>query len=257
MKYRNIMNNSEKITLIKYLSLLLLAFIIQGIVTVVSYNNINFSEKPLPDIFLDNISFKKGYTVTANVLLVIGMIAIIIQAYIDKTRYYAKKFVICYFIFGFLRASCVISTTLPVPENDVWCFDHKNMGFWGIISHAIRGDSCGDYLFSGHSGFATFASISFFKNNNMITRAIAICYYILANFFIILSSIHYSIDLWVGMYVSATLWILYSHYIPKKKIDFPDFGFVRNIRIDELPKTHFPEVKENNNERNNNNILIL
>jgi hypothetical protein len=197
---------------LKYGSLLLTTLVMQWLTTVYTYNQIEWGEKPLKDFLLDNIGFEPAFLDIVNVMLLISLIILLAHAYVDKTRIFIKKGIICYFIFACIRSLCVCITILPVPKNDHWCFENRNMNFWEITASGLQGNSCGDYVLSGHASLFTYSLIPLLKERYAISIP-ALCYYIIGCVLIVVSNIHYTSDVVLGMYISCSIWYLYDYIL--------------------------------------------
>jgi len=141
----------------KYYGLLIFTFIIQWLTTYYVYKKIDWTQKPLKDILLDNVKIESKYYTIANKMLGLALIMIIYQSLKDKD--YAKKVIVCYSIFSLIRALCKSSTILPIPKGDRWCFEDKNMTFWEVTINSLQGNTCGDYTLSAHAAVITFAML--------------------------------------------------------------------------------------------------
>ncbi|GAA34479.2 sphingomyelin synthase-related protein 1 [Clonorchis sinensis] len=189
---------------------------------------------PLPDLFLDNLPYIRWAFKAAEcvgvVLMCIWFTILIFHRYrfILLRRFFALLGTVF-----LLRSITMIITSLSVPGLHLTeqctpnVFENSTarlkrvMEIWLGMGMSIRGiHTCGDYMFSGHTTVLTL--LNFFiteyspRRFNML-HTFSWVLNLFGVFFILASHEHYSIDVFVAIYVSSRLF-LYYHCLANSRI---------------------------------------
>jgi membrane-associated phospholipid phosphatase len=138
-------------------------------------------------------------------------------------KYYYEKITLQLSLGFILRAIFVSSTQLPMTIYDSTyndCLKYGDYTYSQILSDTIKGYRCGDYFFSGHTFFLTTCWIIMSQFlSKKIFRFLTLMY-ILAIISLLISRVHYSIDIIGGFTVAILLHKICPHiteYINMKK----------------------------------------
>lgn len=186
------------------------------------------SYPPLPDIVLDNVplmtwAFKMS---EAMCVIMVVMLLVILATHTHRAVILRRLFAIFGTVF-ILRCVTMFVTSLSVPGTHLsqGCMEMRNIPdtFESKLARAFdiaKGlgtslagvQTCGDYMFSGHSSVLTL--LNFFiteytpqemKGLHLVTWSLNL----FGMFFVLASHEHYSIDVFVAFYISSRLFLYY------------------------------------------------
>ncbi|CAH8463567.1 unnamed protein product [Heterobilharzia americana] len=241
---------------------------------------------PLPDLFLDNLPHIGWGFIAAEV---VGIILFIIWSTIlilHKYRWILMRrfFVLMGTIF-LLRSVTMIITSLSVPGSHLsdQCSpyivkDHSQrfqrvLEIWKGLGLYITGiQTCGDYLFSGHTTCLTlfnFFITEYSPKKLYLLHTFSWVLNLFGVFFILACHEHYSIDVFIAIYLSSRLFLYYHClansnilHLPgneRTRVWFPLFSFFEgNVtsvvpNVYELPFSFNYFNKSNHNDINSTN----
>ncbi|KAA0189122.1 Sphingomyelin synthetase [Fasciolopsis buskii] len=232
-------------------------FVVAGItsfVMVIAHERLPDISKypPLPDLLLDNLPYIDwAFEAAEWVGVVLGIVwAIILVFHRYRCILLRRFFAIAGTVF-LLRSITMIITSLSVPGEHLMgkctrsTFTNSTVRFerfldiWLGFGMSIRGiQTCGDYMFSGHTTMLTllnFFVTEYAPRNIQLIHTFSWVLNLFGVFFILASHEHYSIDVFVAIYVSSRLFLYYHclansrilHQEDKKRamIWFPLFSF--------------------------------
>lgn len=240
---------------------------------------------PLPDIFLDNLPHISWGFIAAEVVIIVLFMIWLTILFLHKYRWILlRRFFVLMGTIFLLRSITMSITSLSVPGVHLTdqCSPYiiKNyterfkraLEIWigcGLYITGLR--TCGDYLFSGHTTCLTL--LNFFISEYSPRR-----FYLLHTFtwvlnlfgvfFILACHEHYSIDVFIAIYISSRLFLYYHclannnllHQPDNERLRmwFPLFSFfehdVRSVvpNVYEIPFKDYYNDKFNRNSNNNN-----
>nr|CAH8831123.1 unnamed protein product [Trichobilharzia regenti] len=229
---------------------------------------------PLPDLFLDNLPHIGWGFIAAElvgiVLFVIWSTILILHKY--RWILIRRFFVLMGTIF-LLRSVTMIITSLSVPGSHLTdqCSPYivKNytqrfkrvLEIWKGLGLYITGiQTCGDYLFSGHTTCLTllnFFITEYTPRKFHLLHTFSWVLNLFGVFFILACHEHYSIDVFIAIYLSSRLF-LYYHCLAnsnilhqpgneRTKIWFPLFSFFENNVTTVVPNVYEIPFRNNNN----------
>lgn len=189
---------------------------------------------PLPDLFLDNLPYISwGFAAAEFVGIILSVIWLFILIFHKYRLILLRRFFAIFGTVFFLRCITMLITSLSVPGKHLT--DHcspfiiensykrleRIFTIYINIGLSISGvQTCGDYMFSGHTSCLTL--LNFFiteysprKLQNLHTFCWVLNLF--GIFFILASHEHYSIDVFVAVYVSSRLF-LYYHCLANSNI---------------------------------------
>ncbi|CAH8439216.1 unnamed protein product [Schistosoma turkestanicum] len=238
---------------------------------------------PLPDLFLDNLPhISWGFAAAEWVGVVLSTIWIIVLIFHKYRCILVRRFFVLTGTVLLLRSVTMIITSLSVPGKHL--ADHcspyivKNqterlkrvLDIWLGMGMSISGiQTCGDYMFSGHTTCLTllnFFITEYSPQNLHILHTFCWVLNIFGVFFILACHEHYSIDVFIAIYVSSRLF-LYYHCLASSNILhrpgreramvwFPLFSFMEydvKTTVPNIFEFPFQCIKNNNNNNNNSN----
>ncbi|KAL3315953.1 hypothetical protein Ciccas_005398 [Cichlidogyrus casuarinus] len=248
-----------KVSLLRLLISALYAFLAVGVtsfVMVLVHERVPVTSKypPLPDIILDNIPYINwAFEATECV----GLILLIIWCLV--LIFHKHRFILIrrqFSLFGtifLLRSVTMYITSLSVPgrhleaECKPYVFhsltDRLSRAFeiWFGFGMTIRGvRTCGDYIFSGHASCLTLLNFCITEYTPRCFISLHIFSWILnafGVFFILAAHEHYSIDIFIAIYITSRLFLYYhtlannsqfmldAHNNQRTAIWFPLFHF--------------------------------
>lgn len=178
---------------------------------------------PLPDLFLDNIPrIPVAFALTELIGVVLFvMLCIVVVLHKHRLIILRRGLSIAGSIF-LLRCVTMVATSLSVPSNHLRCqagsfgdtLEEKMERAWEIGSRfgmTINGvETCGDYLFSGHSVAVTLLNFLLteytpFKGLHIFTWVLNL----FGLFFVLAAHEHYSVDVLVAFYISSRMFMYY------------------------------------------------
>ncbi|KAL7645677.1 UNVERIFIED_CONTAM: hypothetical protein RMT77_004063 [Armadillidium vulgare] len=210
---------------------------------------------PLPDLFLDSFPYLWWAKPCCEVIMIILSISSFVIIYFHKHRsILARRLCVITGSTYLLRTLTILVTRLPVPSTNIICSQRQFKNCWEIILEAVNlfsrgglqiqgGQTCGDYMFSGHTIVLTicnFFIVEYTKRNWYVLHFVSWILSLLGMFLILAAHAHYSIDIIIGCYVTARMFLCY-HYLANNKLDerksfrtmiwFPLFSyFEANVR---------------------------
>ena len=113
-----------------------------------------------------------------------------------------------------LRGFTIVMTVLPNPFQNC-----RPVHFGNVFSDAFdmlvgRRISCGDVFYSGHAAIYTLLAalwVRFVNPGSM--RTIFLCFVSLCTAFLIFSSYHYTVDVFIAVLISSTAWVMFHFFI--------------------------------------------
>ncbi|CAH8439232.1 unnamed protein product [Schistosoma turkestanicum] len=240
---------------------------------------------PLPDIFLDNLPHISWGFIAAEVVIIILSLIWLIILILHKYRWILlRRFFVLMGTIFLLRSITMSITSLSVPgvhltdqcspyviENYTQRFKRVFEIWIGLGLYITGLRTCGDYLFSGHTTCLTL--LNFFISEYTPRRFHLLHTFtwvlnLFGVFFILACHEHYSIDVFIAIYISSRLF-LYYHCLANNnllnqpnneriRIWFPLFSFfeydVRSVvpNVYEIPFKDYYNNKFNHNNNNNN-----
>lgn len=189
---------------------------------------------PLPDIILDNVPLITWAFFASEAIGIVLLTILFLILFFHKYRLiiFRRMCSLSGTIF-FLRSITMLITSLSVPGIHIQCsseaygsFTNKLQGAWniltggGLYTSGVR--TCGDYMFSGHTVWLTLTThfISEYTPPSMYwLHTGSWVMNIFGLFFILGSHEHYSIDVFVGFYITSRLF-LYYHSLANNKALF-------------------------------------
>lgn len=222
-------------TLVSMIYLFLIGLWTSFILTVV-HDRVPDMQKypPLPDLILDNVPLIPWAFFASEALGIILLTILFLILIFHKYRLIIFRRVcsLSGTIF-FLRSITMLITSLSVPGIHIQCrseqygsLTNKLYGAWNILTgaglYASGVRTCGDYMFSGHTVWLTLTThfISEYTPRSMyLLHTGSWVMNIFGLFFILGSHEHYSIDVFVGFYITSRLF-LYYHSLANNKALF-------------------------------------
>ncbi|KAK4472265.1 hypothetical protein MN116_003534 [Schistosoma mekongi] len=181
---------------------------------------------PLPDLFLDNLPhISWGFAAAEWVGIVLSAIWITILIFHKYRWILVRRFFVLIGTVLLLRSVTMIITSLSVPGKHL--ADHcspyivKNqterlkrvLNIWLGMGMSISGiQTCGDYMFSGHTVCLTllnFFITEYSPSKLHLLHTFSWVLNIFGVFFILACHEHYSIDVFVAIYVTSRLFLYY------------------------------------------------
>ncbi|TPP66347.1 Sphingomyelin synthetase, partial [Fasciola gigantica] len=214
-------------------------FVVAGItsfVMVIAHERLPDISKypPLPDLLLDNLPYI-GWAFEAAewVGVVLGLVWAFILVFHRYRCILLRRFFALAGTVFLLRSITMIITSLSVPgehligkctrdtfTNATVRFD-RFLDIWLGFGMSLRGiQTCGDYMFSGHTTMLTllnFFITEYAPRNIQVIHTFSWVLNLFGVFFILASHEHYSIDVFVAIYVSSRLF-LYYHCLANSRI---------------------------------------
>lgn len=201
-------------------------FLLTAFIMVVVHDRVPDMQKypPLPDIFLDNMPYIPwGFQVCEW----IGSFLYIVWCFI--LFFHRYRFILMRRMFSMLgtifllRCVTMLITSLSVPGHHLQCqnklYDSwyaklsRTYEIWTGFGMSIQGvQSCGDYMFSGHTACITL--LNFFITEYTPHRMYYIhtttwVFNLFGIFFILAAHEHYSIDVFIAFYITSRLFLYY------------------------------------------------
>lgn len=189
---------------------------------------------PLPDLILDNVPLIPWafFASEAIGIALLTIVFIILTFHKYRMIIFRRMCSLGGTIF-LLRSITMLITSLSVPGDHIECkaarygsLENKLYGAWNILSgvglYASGVRTCGDYMFSGHTVWLTLTAhfISEYTPTKMYwLHTLTWVMNLFGLFFILGSHEHYSIDVFVGFYITSRLF-LYYHSLANNKALF-------------------------------------
>lgn len=228
-------NGEKRKTLVSMIYLFMIGLWTSFILTVV-HNRVPDMAKypPLPDLILDNVPLIPWAFFASEAIGICLLLILLVILIFHKYRMiiFRRMCSLAGTIF-FLRSITMLITSLSVPGIHIQCASQRYetltnqvYGAWNILTGAglyVSGvRTCGDYMFSGHTVWLTLTThfISEYTSISMYWLHTT-CWVlnIFGLFFILGSHEHYSIDVFVGFYITSRLF-LYYHSLANNKALF-------------------------------------
>lgn len=189
---------------------------------------------PLPDLLLDNLPYISwGFEATEFVIIILSCIWTAILIFHNHRFVLLRRFCSLLGTVFLLRCVTMLLTSLSVPGHHLmkeckpFVFQnfeervYRAFNIWLGLGMTLRGiRTCGDYMFSGHTAILTM--LNFF-----ITEYTPAYYHLLHTltwilnvfgvFFILAAHEHYSIDVFIAVYITSRLF-LYYHWLANNRI---------------------------------------
>ncbi|CAH8458763.1 unnamed protein product [Heterobilharzia americana] len=240
---------------------------------------------PLPDLFLDNLPhISWGFTAAEWVGVILSAIWITILIFHKYRWILVRRFFVLMGTVFLLRSITMIITSLSVPGRHLaehcspYMVKNQNerlkrvLDIWLGMGMSISGiQTCGDYMFSGHTTCLTllnFFITEYSPRNFQLLHTFSWVLNLFGVFFILACHEHYSIDVFIAIYVSSRLFLYYHclansnilHQPGKERtmIWFPLFSFMEyDVKstvpnIFEIPFRYKNNLSETNNDDGNN-----
>ncbi|KAK2173725.1 hypothetical protein NP493_851g00026 [Ridgeia piscesae] len=229
----------EYIKLFISFTYMVLVFWCTAFTMVVAHDRVPDMQKypPLPDLFLDNMPYVPwAFDMCEMTALCLGTITIVVLIF------HKHRFIIMRRLFAMsgtvfmLRCITMFITSLSVPGTHLDCHPRVNDDVWAKLNRALlicRGfgmslqgvRSCGDYMFSGHTVIVTM--LNFFNTEYIPHRLhyIHIASWVMnmfSIFFILAAHEHYSIDVFIGFYITSRLFLYYHSLANNRVLKQPD-----------------------------------
>ena len=183
---------------------------------------------PLPDIILDNVPLIPFAFYAAEIIcIVLGAIFGVILILHKQRGIIFRRFLVIVGSVYLLRCLTMFITSMSVPGSHLTeeCMRTRSMmttpeekmkkaleismGF-GMSVMGVK--TCGDYMFSGHMSIITLLNYTIVEYSPKNLRGLHIFTWVLncfGAFFILGAHEHYSIDVFIGFYISSRLFIYY------------------------------------------------
>ncbi|EFC45151.1 hypothetical protein NAEGRDRAFT_48624 [Naegleria gruberi] len=199
-----------------------------SVTMVVVHERVPKDYPPLPDIILDNLPLiPSAFAISEFICVVLGLIVFFILV-IHKHRgiIFRRVLVIIASVF-LLRCITMFITSLSVPGTHLTAscmatrgmtttFDDKlkraleiTFGFGMSIMNV---KTCGDYMFSGHMSMITILNYTINEYTPKHWKGLHIITWVLncfGAFFVLAAHEHYSIDVFIGFFISSRLFVYY------------------------------------------------
>jgi len=204
---------------------------------------------PLPDIILDNVpytpvAFKLSEVCISSLLVIVILVVIFHKHRFIMIRRGCAIMATAYF----LRAVSIVLTGLsvpsehtvciPYPEDDIWRKFARAFNNWRGCGMSMMGvQNCGDYMFSGHTVVACilhFSILEYTPRHLFRLRVFCWTMTLLAMFLILASHEHYTIDVFIGFCITATLHRYYhllannGAFSQRDSLWFPIFSYLES-----------------------------
>lgn len=202
------------------------AIFISCVSMVIGHERVPESE-PLPDIFLSNTPVIPWAFMASELIIVTLSCLFISLLMVHRWR----LVILCRFfiIMGcilIMRSATIFCTTLSVPSPHLDCKAETHTTFearWEKIIDIFSGlgasvagvQTCGDYMFSGHTSVATTLALFVVEYGPSDWTNLQIIVYslnIFAAFFVLAGHEHYSIDVILAYYISSRLFSSYHYF---------------------------------------------
>jgi len=213
----------------------LYAFISLGITTyvmVIAHERVPDMSKypPLPDIFLDNLPYIPWAFEAAELVgMTLCSIWLLIVTFHKHRLILIRRYCSLLGTVFLLRSITMIITSMSVPgrhlceeckpfvfhsiQHRIW----RAVNIWLGMGMTLRGvRTCGDYMFSGHTTVITMLNffITEYTPSSLLYPLHTLCWVLnlFGVFFILAAHEHYSIDVFIAMYITSRLF-LYYHWL--------------------------------------------
>ncbi|KAK5853938.1 hypothetical protein PBY51_015049 [Eleginops maclovinus] len=222
---------------------------------------------PLPDIFLDSVPRIPWAFAMAEAcgLILCYMFILILLLHKHRSILFRRLCSLMGTVF-LLRCCTMFVTSLSVPGQHLKCSSKTYADTWGKMQRALMiwsgfgmtltgVQTCGDYMFSGHTVILTL--LNFFVTEytprtwNLI-HTISWVLNLFGIFFILAAHEHYSIDVFIAFYITTRLFLYYHtlantrafQHSRRARIWFPMFSFFEcNVNGPVPNQYHWPFSK--------------
>ncbi|KAG2394137.1 hypothetical protein C9374_003901 [Naegleria lovaniensis] len=209
---------------------LMLSIFCTSVTMVVVHERVPQDYPPLPDIILDNVPLiPSAFAISELICLILALIVLFIILFHKYRGIIVRRlFVIIGTVF-LLRCLTMFITSLSVPgshltsecmksraANITLTFEEKmnraieiTLGF-GLSIMNVK--TCGDYMFSGHVSIITLLNYTINEYTPKNWKGLHIITWVLncfGAFFVLAAHEHYSIDVFIGFYISSRLFVYY------------------------------------------------
>ncbi len=154
------------------------------------------------------------FTYFANPMVGLSMVLILYVMCIDGT--YRERGLYTLGIVVLFRNFTIIATQLPLSQFDIdsgTCIEYSHLSYAAALSHTWTGYACGDYFFSGHTTFFTTALIAAKERWRLRGVWLGGAIYFVCVLSLLISRVHYSIDVLQAFIVTMTIYYGLSPYI--------------------------------------------
>nr|CAH8831147.1 unnamed protein product [Trichobilharzia regenti] len=189
---------------------------------------------PLPDLFLDNLPhISWGFAAAEWVGVILSIIWLTILIFHKYRLILLRRFFVLMGTVLLLRSVTMIITSLSVPGKHLadYCSPYvvqnqserlkRVLHIWLGMGMSISGiQTCGDYMFSGHTTCLTllnFFITEYSPRKLQVLHTFSWVLNLFGVFFILACHEHYSIDVFIAIYVSSRLF-LYYHCLANSNI---------------------------------------
>uniref|UniRef100_A0A8C7NSR6 Sphingomyelin synthase-related protein 1 n=1 Tax=Oncorhynchus mykiss TaxID=8022 RepID=A0A8C7NSR6_ONCMY len=203
---------------------------------------------PLPDIFLDSVPRIPWAFAMAEACGLILVYIFLLVLLLHKHRSIILRR-LCSLIGTVFLLRCVTMfvTSLSVPGQhlqcsskmygDTWSKVQRVLAIWSGFGMTLNGvDTCGDYMFSGHTVVLTilnFFITEYTPRSWHLIHTISWVLNLFGIFFILAAHEHYSIDVFIAFYITTRLFLYYHtlantrafQHSRRARIWFPMFSF--------------------------------
>lgn len=133
-----------------------------------------------------------------------------------------KKMCLCFVYLQTLRIVSFLVTILPGPAphcqpgSDVY---NPPSDLWEIMTRMDATFGCGDLIFSSHTTFIMMFVMLFWEyslSRTLKYGSVAVVCLVVP--FTVMSRKHYTIDIWIAVYVVPMVWMLYEKVFPKDDV---------------------------------------
>ncbi|KAL9644683.1 hypothetical protein ABK040_012337 [Willaertia magna] len=249
---------------------------------------------PLPDIVLDNVPLiPVAFQISELIAVILGSILFLIVILHKHRGIIVRRFFIIVGSVFLLRCCTMFITSLSVPGKHLTEDCMKNRGItttfeekfyracqiaFGFGMSIMGVKTCGDYMFSGHMSVITILNYFINEYTPKNLKGLHIIAWVLNSFgafFVLSSHEHYSIDVFIGFYISSRLFVYYHdmanmrHFLQRHRVNIgyvyiPLFNYLEEpvdgiVKNEYISIPFFSDTKPTNKriEHNNSNNHII
>ena len=167
-------------------------------------------DTPLPDLYHQALPDYRLYHEYTDFMPVIPLILFI---YLDKFNHIYEYLLLISIIY-ILRAICFTVTVLPSPSKECECeWEIEPKTKLRKFLNIIYQEGCNDCIFSGHTSTMIMSTLFLLRYNinNTFVKVILIIYNILGALAIIVTRLHYTVDVFLATIINILLFFAFGH----------------------------------------------
>jgi len=199
-----------------------------SVTMVIVHERVPMDYPPLPDIILDNVPLiPSAFAISETICIVLGMILVFILIVHKHRGIILRRLLVIIGSVFLLRCLTMFITSLSVPGSHLTSDCMKTRGMtttyddklkraieitFGFGMSVMGVKTCGDYMFSGHMSIITLLNYTIVEYTPKNWKGLHIITWVLncfGAFFVLAAHEHYSIDVFIGFYISSRLFVYY------------------------------------------------